>query len=577
MEWSLAPRSAASVSTSSSASSPSFSGPPPDVVCLQEVWCAADARSIASAAALGGHLLYSHHFRNGVFGSGLLTLSAFPISQASFAAFAAAGDQLAVLQGDGVAGKGVGCVALDLSGTEGGAGTAAAEAGRRSEGGRRRAASGGGSGAPRLPSPSPSSPEILVVANTHLAAAYKDAHEEEPREGGRARATTAKRNKKDEKKKSRRGAQEGGPSRGPAPFVVPSDANGPVRLAQTLALAESVRGFAASVGAGAGAGAGVILCGDLNSPPRSLEAALLRRLSPGVAAAEGGEAPLGDAWAFLEEREALAASELDEEQDSPPPATPGRDRWGGATANRPLDDGERGSERASQKAAAAATATAGAGKRPARLDFVWSFSAPSRLLPVSARIALTRDQGTGRRLSDHAGVEVVFELPDLRRRRSEGGARAGGGEETENAENGGDGGRGGGGSGGSGPELELLDPLAVAVPLIEERALRAAASADAAGAASLGCLVAAAALSSAALLRLSSHLSSSSSSSALSLSLAVALALALSFALGSLSALLFALGYGGRHALSSALGAAAERARLRLHSERRRSGRRRRW
>ena len=64
--------------------------------------------------------MYSHHFRHGVFGSGLLTLSAFPILEASFSAFAAAGDPLAVLQGDGVAGKGVGCVALDLSSSSGG-------------------------------------------------------------------------------------------------------------------------------------------------------------------------------------------------------------------------------------------------------------------------------------------------------------------------------------------------------------------------------------------------------------------------------------------------------------------------
>ena len=546
--------------------------------------------------------MYSHHFRNGVFGSGLLTLSAFPILEASFSAFAAAGDPLAVLQGDGVAGKGVGCVALDLSSSSGGGivGDGRGRSGRRSKKGGRAAAArgergnGGGSSAAAAAASPPLFPEVLVVANTHLAAAYRDAHEEFDFDGTRAAATAAKKDKK--RKKTRGGGGVEAASRRrplPLPFVVPSDANGPVRLAQTIALAESVRGFAASAGAGS-----AILCGDLNAPPRSLEAALLRRLSPGVvvaapaaaaaasAAAAGEEdeetLPLGDAWAFLEEKAAAAEGELEEEEDGegrlPPAATPGRDRWGGATANRPLDDegGKGGGGKG--VSTSTSTATAGAGKRPARLDFIWSFCPRSRLLPVSARIALTRDGESGRRLSDHAGVEVVFELLPFDPRRKGGG----GGEVEEEAESGGVGGVGGDDGGGLGPDFDFDDgddPLAVAVPLIEERALRAGASADAAGAAALGCLVAAAAVSSATLLRLSSSFSPSSSpsspsSSALSLSLSLALALALSFALGSLSALLFALGYGGRHALASALGAAAGRARLRLDSDRR--GRRRR-
>ena len=554
MEW---PSSAsASVSTSSS-SLPSSSSPPPDVVCLQEVWCSADARSIASRAALGGHLIHSHHFRNGAFGSGLLTLSAFPVVAASFEAFAAAGDPLAVLQGDGVAGKGVGCLALDLSGSSGAAGT---ERGRKRKGGRAvRNGGGGGGGGGGGFSNSPSPPEILVVANTHLAAAYRDAHEEPKEAGTRAAAT---------KKMTRSGGASFSSSPRPdsLPFLTPSDANGPIRLAQTLALADAVAGFAAIVKARR-----VLLCGDLNSPPRSLEAALLRRLSSGFSSAAEAEAeaeaeppPLGDAWAFLEEREAAARAAasgdlgLEGDGDDGERATPGRDRWGGATANRP-HSGVR----------TATATTAGAGKRPARIDFVWSFSPVSRLLPVSARVALEGpDSVTGRRLSDHAGVEVVFELSDLRAegRGTVGEAGAGNGRS--------DGGENGGGR----SEEESTDPLAAALPLLETGVQRARASADAAGLASLGCLLAAAALSSAALLRLSSSLSSSSasssssssSSSSLSLSLSLALALSLSFALGSLSALLFALGYGGRHALSSALAASAERARLKLDAERRR-------
>ena len=548
-----------SSSSTSSVSTSTSSSAPPDVVCLQEVWCAADARSIASQAALGGHLVYSHHFRNGAFGSGLLTLSAFPILGASFSAFAAAGDPLAVLQGDGVAGKGVGCVALDVSGNLG----ARREEEKKAAKGKSRGGGGGGRATKEEENdedfaPSPSS-EVLVVANTHLAAAYKDAHEGE--EEGEEEAAAAGRNSggssKAAAKKTKRGASSYPPSssspppRPPRlPFSVPSDANGPVRLAQMIALAESVGAFAAATGARR-----ALLCGDLNSTPRSLEVALLRRLSPlpststvatsakasssSSSSSSSLEAPLGDAWDFLEERKAAARGGFDADGgEDEPPATPGRDRWGGATANRPLEG--------SKKPAAAAATTAGAGKRPARIDFIWSFSPPSTLLPVSAEITMTRDAGTGRRLSDHAGVEVIFELDP------------------------------------SPPpppppsSLSLLvDPLAASVPLIEKRASRARASADAAGVASAGCLLAAVALSSATLLRLSSSSSSSSwssfSFSSSSSSLVVALALALSFALGALSALLFALGYGGRHAFAAALGASAERARLGLDAERRRA------
>lgn len=45
-----------------------------DLVLLQEVWVDSDAEVLMSAAKLGG-LPYAIHFRSGVFGSGLLTLS----------------------------------------------------------------------------------------------------------------------------------------------------------------------------------------------------------------------------------------------------------------------------------------------------------------------------------------------------------------------------------------------------------------------------------------------------------------------------------------------------------------------
>ena len=100
----------------------------------------------------------------------------------------------------------------------------------------------------------------------------------------------------------------------------------------------------------------------------------------------------------------------EEEEEEEPPSVPGRDRWGGATANRPSTPTST-----STLATTKATKTAGAGKRPARLDVVFSLSPPSKLLPLSASITMERDVAdSGLRLSDHAGVEVVFELPSIK-------------------------------------------------------------------------------------------------------------------------------------------------------------------
>lgn len=54
-----------------------------DVVLLQEVWCDGDAELLMQAAARGG-LAHAVHFRSGVFGSGLMTLSRWPIMQSFF-------------------------------------------------------------------------------------------------------------------------------------------------------------------------------------------------------------------------------------------------------------------------------------------------------------------------------------------------------------------------------------------------------------------------------------------------------------------------------------------------------------
>ena len=45
---------------------------------LQEVWVKGDAQLIAETAAKG-HLTHSHHYVAGLFGSGLVLLSRFPI------------------------------------------------------------------------------------------------------------------------------------------------------------------------------------------------------------------------------------------------------------------------------------------------------------------------------------------------------------------------------------------------------------------------------------------------------------------------------------------------------------------
>ncbi len=53
-----------------------------DVVHLQEVWCRHDADLILAEAAKG-QLKHGHHFIAGHFGSGLVTLSRFPLKQVS--------------------------------------------------------------------------------------------------------------------------------------------------------------------------------------------------------------------------------------------------------------------------------------------------------------------------------------------------------------------------------------------------------------------------------------------------------------------------------------------------------------
>ncbi|GMH33899.1 hypothetical protein BSKO_01733 [Bryopsis sp. KO-2023] len=83
-----------------------------DVVLLQEVWVSSDAAFLMECAG-ESNLRHSHHFKSGIFGSGLITLSRFPIVRSKFWAYQVAGDPLKIHVGDYYASKGLGWCRLD--------------------------------------------------------------------------------------------------------------------------------------------------------------------------------------------------------------------------------------------------------------------------------------------------------------------------------------------------------------------------------------------------------------------------------------------------------------------------------
>lgn len=500
-----------------------------DVACLQEVWVRADAARLAALAAAGGRLTHTHHFRCGPFGAGLVTLSAHPITVARFTRFAAAGDPLALAQGDAVAGKGVGAVRLALP-----CGAA------------------------------------VDVFNTHLSAAYSDAHggPVERAKGGPATAITTT-------STSGNGAA---PSPSRPPFISPRDFNGGVRLAQMLQVADFVRAcvpvswnacflfpvrrrarararaaqpplsiphhLSVSAHPLSQGSAAAILAGDFNAPPTSLELALLASLLPPGST---------DAWA--------AAS-----------AGGAREGGEGFTANVP----------------GGSYTTTGAGKRAARLDYLWAIGPGT--VPVAARVAMHLDPTSGRSFSDHAGVAAAFEVrkKDGEAAASPGAAAAAAaGAPPATPPSAGGGWRAGVGLFGSGrsgsgsrrrggtpppaaappapvahaaqPPSSHPSPLAAAVPIIEATAVRMRVAADGAGAgAAVAALVAAAALAilvgAAAAGPARFPLPSAAAIPLLALLAAAALAVPC----------LFIAGYADRHAQAAALAAAGVEARLRL-------------
>jgi endonuclease/exonuclease/phosphatase family metal-dependent hydrolase len=82
-----------------------------DVVGLQEVFYAKDRRLLVEAGVQAG-LIYNHYFYSGILGSGLLTLSRYPILETGFLRFKLNGRPQDFVRVDYYAGKGVGRVRM---------------------------------------------------------------------------------------------------------------------------------------------------------------------------------------------------------------------------------------------------------------------------------------------------------------------------------------------------------------------------------------------------------------------------------------------------------------------------------
>ena len=83
----------------------------PDIILLQEVFLPAQVKALRES--LQADWRYQHHFASGVIGSGLLTLSRYPIVDSAFHRFRLGGKPERLMQGDYYAGKGIGMVRLE--------------------------------------------------------------------------------------------------------------------------------------------------------------------------------------------------------------------------------------------------------------------------------------------------------------------------------------------------------------------------------------------------------------------------------------------------------------------------------
>lgn len=82
-----------------------------DVIGLQEVWAATDQQFLTRQAYNAG-LTFAHYYRSGVMGSGLLTLSRYPIQEVGFYPYRMRSRPELLTQGDFWAGKGIGLARL---------------------------------------------------------------------------------------------------------------------------------------------------------------------------------------------------------------------------------------------------------------------------------------------------------------------------------------------------------------------------------------------------------------------------------------------------------------------------------
>lgn len=82
-----------------------------DIVALQEAFFSGDREVLKQAS----NLTYGHYFRSGVFGSGLFSMSTYPISETAFRKFADQGKWFKIWQGDWWVGKGVSLTTIELS------------------------------------------------------------------------------------------------------------------------------------------------------------------------------------------------------------------------------------------------------------------------------------------------------------------------------------------------------------------------------------------------------------------------------------------------------------------------------
>ncbi|MFW5748226.1 MAG: endonuclease/exonuclease/phosphatase family protein [Chloroflexota bacterium] len=85
-----------------------------DIIGLQEVWQDADRRRIETAVQAAGY--YTHYYASGMIGSGLMTLSRYPILTVDFMRFRPSGSPETMYHGDYIASKGIGLARIGTPG-----------------------------------------------------------------------------------------------------------------------------------------------------------------------------------------------------------------------------------------------------------------------------------------------------------------------------------------------------------------------------------------------------------------------------------------------------------------------------